>query len=513
VKVLKYVPRDVKDINDMVQSKGAQALKDDLAKAEVIHIDAVGDASYDDPFNEATALRFMHQVEKLSLVRSTSGGKPKFVQLGIDVYGQTDIRKYSKDDIDLLYCNKWVSWGTGQKIVKVPIGKWWIGCAGRKVYEQLFFDPGLPQEHNGNLNLYEGMLVEPEKGSWRLMKRHIWRILCKKDRAKFKYIMRWLAWCIQNPDKPAEAAVVLKGKKGGGKGILPTQFVEIYGTNKHGMAISSSDQLVGRFTAHLCKTVFLLADEAYFPGDKRAEGKLKQLITEIWVPSEAKFEDLRSTKNCLHVFMCSNEAWVVPASDDERRFVVFDIDNYYGEYTDADRTKILSDGGTVATVEERKNYFNTLWAEMNEGGREAMLYDMQRMQLGNWHPRQVLKTEELQQQVRQGMPYLEQLEDAFSGYTNHKVRINDVRLMLFGKANSDGRENRHMNTAMEKLGWRRDKPRYKGDGTKWSYVVGKGDTELEVVESVTDRGRYRVQVSNVVGIPVEKKGTSLSHVC
>jgi hypothetical protein len=501
LKVVKYVPKEFKDINEMLQSKGAQAVKKDLESAQVIHIDNIGDGSYDDPFNEATALRFMHEIERLSLVKSTSGGKPKFVQIGTDVYGQTDIRKYSKDEIDLLYCNRWVSWGTGQKIVKMPVGKWWTGCAGRKVYGQLFFDPGLSQQHDGNLNLYEGMQVEPEKGSWRLMIRHIWRVLCKKDKAKFKYIMRWLAWCIQNPDKPAEAAVVLKGKKGGGKGILPTQFVEIYGTNKHGMAISSSDQLVGRFTAHLCKTVFLLADEAYFPGDKRAEGKLKQLITERWVPSEAKFEDLKTSKNCLHVFMCSNEQWVVPATDDERRYVVCEIDNYYAKVTDADRAKIIADGGKVATAEERDAYFNALWAEMDEGGREAMLYDLQRMELGEWHPRQVLHTEELQQQVRQGMPYLEQLEDAFGGYTNHKVRVNDVRLLLFGRTTSNGSENRHMGMAMQKLGWRHDKPRYKGDGTKWSYVVGRGDLELEVVESAADRGKYHIVVDNVVDMP------------
>jgi hypothetical protein len=371
----------------------------------------------------------MHQIERLSLVRSTSAGKPKFVHIGTDVYGQTDIRKYCKDDIALLYCDKWVSWGAGQGKERKQLGAWWVSCAGRKVYGQLFFDPGLPQEHNGNLNLYEGMQVEAEKGSWRLMKRHIWRILCKKDKAKFKYIMRWLAWCVQNPDKPAEAAVVLKGKKGGGKGILPTQFVEIFGNNKHGLAISSSDQLVGRFTAHLCNTVFLLADEAYFPGDKRAEGKLKQLISERWVPSEAKFEDLKSAKNCLHVLinryswtssigivgrhhsvrslMCRNEDWVVPTTGNERRFFICDIDNYYCAASDKERAQIHAAGGKIASAEDREAYFNALWAEMNEGGREAMLYHMHRMQLGDWHPRAVLHTEELQQQAKQGMMYLE----------------------------------------------------------------------------------------------------------
>jgi hypothetical protein len=460
----------------------------------------LGNGTYEDPFTEDSALRFMHQHERLSLVKSTSAGKPRFIQLGTDVYGQTEIRKYDVGHIELLYCDRWVSWGTGEKIVKKQLGKWWVTCMGRKVYGQLFFDPGLSQEHGGNLNLYEGMQVTPIKGSWRLMKRHIWRIICKKDKAKFRYIMRWLAWCIQNPDKPAEAAVVLRGKKGGGKGVLPTQFVEIFGNNKHGLAISNRDQLVGRFTGHLCKTVFLLADEAYFPGDKPAEGKLKQLITEPWVPSEAKFEDLKSSKNCLHVFMCSNELWVVPATEGERRYFVVDIDNYYYAASDEERAQIKADGGNVASTEERDAYFKALWAEMNGGGREAMLYDMQQMKLGDWHPRQVLKTAELQEQVRQGMPYLEQLEDAFGGYDNHKVPIEDVRLLLFGSGTNRGYgENRHVGTAMTKLGWRRTKCRYPGvEKPKWSYVVGAGDKALEVYESSADKGRFHVSENNVV---------------
>jgi hypothetical protein len=57
LKVVKYVPKEFKDINEMLQSKGAQAVKKDLESAQVIHIDNIGDGSYEDPFNRSRGSR------------------------------------------------------------------------------------------------------------------------------------------------------------------------------------------------------------------------------------------------------------------------------------------------------------------------------------------------------------------------------------------------------------------------------------------------------------------------
>jgi Family of unknown function (DUF5906) len=94
---------------------------------------------------------------------------------------------------------------------------------------------------------------------------------------------------------------------------------------QHAVHISSADHLAGRFNAHLRDACLLFADESYWPGDKRAEGTLKRLITEPDLLIEPKGRDAVTARNMLHVMMASNEDWIVPAGEHERRFAVFDV--------------------------------------------------------------------------------------------------------------------------------------------------------------------------------------------
>src|SRR5690242_13355796 len=76
----------------------------------------------------------------------------------------------------------------------------------------------------------------------------------------------------------------------------------------------------------------------------------------------------------------------VPASSDERRYAVFDVAKYaQGAGSDS----------------ERRSYFNALHHEIENGGLEAILYDLLRRDLGEWHPRQIYETEGLRKQKEQ----------------------------------------------------------------------------------------------------------------
>src|SRR5262249_25783182 len=59
-----------------------------------------------------------------------------------------------------------------------------------------------------------------------------------------------------------------------------------------------------------------------------------------------------------------------------------------------------------------KEYFRALHRQIAEGGAEAMLYDLQRMDLGDWHPRDIpealLNNPALQKQQGFTLPPLEQ---------------------------------------------------------------------------------------------------------
>jgi hypothetical protein len=57
----------------------------------------------------------------------------------------------------------------------------------------------------------------------------------------------------------------------------------------------------------------------------------------------------------------------------------------------------------AAPDEERRAYFGALHNELANGGLEAMLYDLKRWNLGDWHPRQVYQTDALREQKGQSL--------------------------------------------------------------------------------------------------------------
>ena len=262
----------------------------------------------------------------------------------------------------------------------VSLGQWWLRHADRRQYRGLTFEPGREREIDGRLNLWRGWGVEPRQGGWTRMKAHIREVLANGSEEAVRYIMNWAGWAVQHPAERAQAALVFKGSKGTGKGTLGNSFCRIFG--QHGTHISTAEHLAGRFNGHLRDACFLFADEAYWPGDKGAEGSLKRLVTEPDLFIEAKGKDGITVPNMLHVMMASNDDWVVPAGEDERRYAVFAVGN---------------------SRKQDEAWFGPLNAEMETGGYEAMLFDLLAMDLGDWHPRRIPRTTALLDQQSRGL--------------------------------------------------------------------------------------------------------------
>jgi hypothetical protein len=151
-------------------------------------------------------------------------------------------------------------------------------------------------------------------------------------------------------------------------------------TGQHGMRISNSDHLVGKFNQHLRDCVFLFADEAFFAGDKKHVGVLKSLVTEETLTVEGKGSNIVQAPNYLHVVMASNETWVIPAELNDRRFFVLAC----GDEHRGDRA-----------------YWDALYNELENGGYDAMLYELLNMDISNFDVRSVPQTKGLQEQKQQ----------------------------------------------------------------------------------------------------------------
>jgi hypothetical protein len=247
----------------------------------------------------------------------------------------------------------------------IPLGDRWLRQRRRRQYDGMVFEPGNPATViDGRFNLWRGWGVVPKRGNWKRMRKHIWLVLAGGDKERFKYIMRWLAWSVQHPDQRAEVALVFKGKRGTGKGTLGNCMMTLFGQHSH--QVSNAKHLTGNFNAHMRDLCFLFGDECYWPGQKDAEGTIKRMITEPTLFIEGKGRDAITVPNYLHVMLASNEEWIVPAGENERRYFL----------------------NNVSEVKmQNKQWFKAIDDQLKSGGYEAMLFDLMNYKLDNWHPR------------------------------------------------------------------------------------------------------------------------------
>jgi hypothetical protein len=299
----------------------------------------------------------------------------------------------TKESFILRYSNRSVlvevSGKRGTHSDRVPLAEWWLTNLRRAQYRGVIFHPGGPRVIRNCLNLWQGWGVDPEPGDWGLLRQHIQEVIADGNAEFSEYVIRWIAWSIQNPAAQAEVALVLIGAKGVGKGTLVRCLQRIFGA--HAFQVTSREEVIGKFNGHLQDCILFVADEAYWGGDKRCVGRLQGMLTEPYLPIERKGFDLIQVPNYLHVVMLAEPGWVIPAGRFERRYAAL----------------------TASDVRMGdREYFRSLHHQIAEGGAEAMMWDLQRMPLDGWHPREIpeslLRSSALQRQQTYTLPPLEQ---------------------------------------------------------------------------------------------------------
>lgn len=264
------------------------------------------------------------------------------------------------------------------------IAELWLNSTARRTYTNgIVFIPG-GQCPDQTYNLWRGFGVNPVPGAIQPIVSYLQTLVCKSDNVNYQYLLNWLAYGVQKPERQGEVAVVLRGLKGVGKSTLGRLMLMIYG--RHGMQITNSKHLVGNFNGHLRTTAFLFADEAFFAGDRIGENVLKGLVTEPQVVIEKKGIDSVVARNRLKILMCSNNEWVVPASADERRFFILDV---------SDEQK-----GQV-------EYWRQLNSTVKNGGAAAFLHHLQQIDLSQFNVRVVPNTVGLDSQKLQSLGVVE----------------------------------------------------------------------------------------------------------
>jgi hypothetical protein len=199
--------------------------------------------------------------------------------------------------------------------------------------------------------------------------------ICQENESIYEWVMGRFAQIFQYPEDKRDTSLAVRGKQGVGKTKVGEVIGSLLGIGRHYLCVAEPRYVTGQFNSHMAQLLMLHADEAFWAGDRGAEGKLKDMISGKRHPIEFKGKEAIWVANYMRLFITGNPDWVVPAGWEERRFCVLDA----GEKHIRDHP-----------------YFEAIDKEMNNGGREALLYHfLNNIDLSKINLREIPKTNAL----------------------------------------------------------------------------------------------------------------------
>lgn len=213
-----------------------------------------------------------------------------------------------------------------------PVSKLWINSGRRRQYRDLCFSPE-KEPPLGMYNLWKGFAFAPPlpgeeatprtKDALAAFLEHAEKNICGGDLDLTHWLLSWIAHLFQKPWEKPLTAIIFRGKKGVGKNALIERVGALLARNS--MVVTDPRYLTGNFNSHLENKLLLTLDEAFWSGDAKAAGILKGLVTGTEHVIEHKGKEPFQVTNLTRVAILGNEAWLVPASEEERRYAVFDV--------------------------------------------------------------------------------------------------------------------------------------------------------------------------------------------
>ncbi len=152
-------------------------------------------------------------------------------------------------------------------------------------------------------------------------------VISSGDADKAAYFLDWGAHMFQRPTEKPGVALVLRGGKGTGKTMIVSILTATIGY-RHTLITADGKSLFKQFNWHLADKLLIVAEEAFFAGNRRQNDQLKHLLTGSHIELEQKFGQKLSLKSAHRLIMTSNHDQVVAASNDERRFVVYEVSDH-----------------------------------------------------------------------------------------------------------------------------------------------------------------------------------------
>ena len=199
----------------------------------------------------------------------------------------------------------------------------WQADSRRRIVriEQVGFDPS-GTDSNITCNLWGGWPTTPKQGNCdRLLQ--LLSLLCSEEddpKALFEWVVKWLAYPIQNPGAKMKTAIVMHGPQGAGKNLFFEAYMSIFG--EYGRVIDQSS-VEDKFNDWASRKLFLIADEVVARQELyHMKNKLKGLITGDHIRINPKNVTPHDERNHVNLVFLSNETQPVVLERDDRRYCV-----------------------------------------------------------------------------------------------------------------------------------------------------------------------------------------------
>lgn len=307
--------------------------------------------------------------------------------------GRWDLKAQSFESFKKRFMNERVEVPGETGTRQVAKGQWWLEHPRRRQVDRIGFKPKgeleyISSEGRRVYNLWRDFGVKTVEGKLHeSFLAHLKNIICSGNEDHYNYLIRWMANAIQHPDRPGQVAVAMRGPQGTGKSFFATHFGKLFG--RHYLHVSNSEHITGRFNKHIHGTIFMFADECFYAGNRKHENLLKHLVTEDELIIEAKGVDAEPAANYLHLIMATNNKWVVPAVNSERRYFVLDVSPEWEVTPDT----------PLEQRREKDKYFDGIERDLKDGGYESLLWFLLNMHLTGFEVRNMPFTSALNAQV------------------------------------------------------------------------------------------------------------------
>lgn len=151
-------------------------------------------------------------------------------------------------------------------------------------------------------------------------------VIADGDDLIYNWILNWMLYVIQNPGKKTEAAIVLKGLQGTGKGTFTNVLCELL-AGYSCKNITDISQLTGKFNTMIENKMLLVCNELRNCGDDRLANfdTLKTLITDYPIVYNEKCIPMRKGENVANFIFVTNNPYPVKIETGDRRYLVLHV--------------------------------------------------------------------------------------------------------------------------------------------------------------------------------------------